>query len=176
MEILLMILMMLVVFNCAMKISLWPFWARLAFALLLGVFAYWSIDYAVMQSKTQIDSWLHREDVLQGIAIMVTVESAIGLMFCLSYLNDDGKIAAGLDRHQLMGDMHTHDFDFVILNADPVIGPVFIPRFKLDNQIDGFADRNRPDPVHGFHVDDTDSADFHQVTDLFRTGSDQAVV
>ena len=91
MEILLMMLMMLVVFNCAMKISLWPFWARLAFALLLGVFAYWSIDYAVMQSKTQIDSWLHREDVLQGIAIMVTVESAIGLMFCLSYLNDDGK-------------------------------------------------------------------------------------
>lgn len=91
MEILLMILMMLVVFNCAMKISLWPFWARLAFALLLGVFAYWSIDYAVMQSKTQIDSWLQREDVLQGIAIMVTVESAIGLMFCLTYLNDDGK-------------------------------------------------------------------------------------
>ena len=91
MEILLMMLMMLVVFNCAMKVSLWPFWARLAFALLLGVFAYWSIDYAVMQSKTQIDSWLHREDVLQGIAIMVTVESAIGLMFCLSHLNDDGK-------------------------------------------------------------------------------------
>ena len=91
MEILLMILMMLAVFNCAMKISLWPFWSRLAFALLLGAFTYWSIGYAVMQSKTQMDSWLHREDVLQGIAIMVTVESAIGLMFCLSYLNDEGK-------------------------------------------------------------------------------------
>ena len=95
MEILLMMLMMLVVFNCAMKISLWPFGARRAFALLLGVFAYWSIDYAVIQSKTQIDSWLQREDVLHGIAIMVTVESAIGLMFCLSYLNDDGKKPGG---------------------------------------------------------------------------------
>ena len=91
MEILVFILMMLIVLNCSMKTSLWTFWPRLAFALLLGAFAYWSIDYAVMQSKTQIDNWLHREDVLQGIAIIVTLESAIGMMFCFSSLNDDGK-------------------------------------------------------------------------------------
>ncbi len=91
MEILIYILMMLVVLNCAMKISLWPFWARLAFSLLLGVFAYWSIDYAVMQSKTQIDSWMHREDVLQSMAIIVTLESAIGLMYCFLCFTDDGK-------------------------------------------------------------------------------------
>ena len=91
MEILVFILMMLVVLNCAMKTSLWTFWPRLAFSLLLGAFAYWSIDYAVMQSKTQIDSWLHRADVLQGMAIIVTVESAIGVMYCFSSLNDDGK-------------------------------------------------------------------------------------
>ena len=91
MEILVFILMMLIVLNCSMKTSLWTFWPRLAFALLLGAFAYWSIDYAVMQSKTQIDNWLHREDVLQGIAIIVTLKSAIGMMFCFSSLNDDGK-------------------------------------------------------------------------------------
>ena len=91
MEILVFILMMLIVLNCSMKTSLWTFWPRLAFALLLGAFAYWSIDYAVMQSKTQIDNMLHREDVLQGIAIIVTLESAIGMMFCFSSLNDDGK-------------------------------------------------------------------------------------
>ena len=91
MEILVFILMMLVVLNCAMKTSLWTLGPRLAFALLLGAFAYWSIDYAVMQSKTQIDSWLHRADVLQGMAIIVTVESAIGVMYCFSSLNDDGK-------------------------------------------------------------------------------------
>lgn len=91
MEILIFMLMMLAVFNCAMKMSLWPFWPRLAFTLMLGIFAYWSIDYAVMQSKTQIDSWLHREVVLQGIVIMVTIESAIDLLFCFSFFNDDGK-------------------------------------------------------------------------------------
>ena len=95
MEILVFILMMLVVLNCAMKTSLWTLGPRLAFALLLGAFAYWSIDYAVMQSKTQIDNWLHREDVLQGIAIIVTLESAIGLMYCFSSLNDDGKKPRG---------------------------------------------------------------------------------
>ena len=91
MEILLYVLMMLAVLNCAMKISLWPFWARLAFTLSLGVFAYWSIDYAMVQSKTQIDGWLHREEVLQGIAIIVTMESAIGVTYCFLCLNDDGK-------------------------------------------------------------------------------------
>ena len=91
MEILVFILMMLVVLNCGMKTSLWTFLPRLAFALLLGGFSYWSIDYAEMQSKTQIDNWLHREDVLQSIAIIVTLESAIGLMYCFSCLNDDGK-------------------------------------------------------------------------------------
>ena len=91
MEMLIMMLMMLVVFNCAMKISLWPFGARLAFAVLLGAFAYWSVGHAVVQSKTQMDSWLQNEEVLQSIAVIVTMDSAIGLMYCFSYLNDDGK-------------------------------------------------------------------------------------
>ena len=91
MEILIFILMMLVVLNCAMKTSLWTFWPRVAFALLLGAFAYWSIDYAMVQSKTQIENWLHREDVLQGMAIIVTLESAIGVMYCFSCFTDDGK-------------------------------------------------------------------------------------
>ena len=91
MEILVFILMMLVVLNCAMKTSLWTFGPRLAFALLLGAFAYWSIDYAVMQSKTQIDNLLHREDVLQDMAIIVTLESAIGVMYCFSCFTDDVK-------------------------------------------------------------------------------------
>ena len=91
MEILIFILMMLVVLNCAMKTSLWTLGPRLAFALLLGAFAYWSIDYAVMQSKTQIDNWLHREDMLQDMAIIVTLESAIGVMYCFSCFTDDVK-------------------------------------------------------------------------------------
>lgn len=90
MEMLIYMLMMLVVLNCAMKMSLWTLRPRLAFILLLGAFAYWGTDYAVMQSKTQIDSWLNREAVLQGIVIMVTIESAIDMLFCFSHFNDDG--------------------------------------------------------------------------------------
>jgi len=89
MEMLFLMLMLLVVFNSAMKMSLWPLWPRLAFTLLLGAFAYWSIDYAVIQSKTQIDDWLHSETVLQGIVILVTIESAINVLFCFSRFNDE---------------------------------------------------------------------------------------
>lgn len=81
------IVMMLIVFNCAMKLSLWPFWQRLVFSLLLGAFAIWSINYAVEQSKVEIESWFHREDILKTMAIVVTIESAIGLIYCFSFLN-----------------------------------------------------------------------------------------
>ena len=91
MEILIYILLLLIVFNSAMKISLWPWWWRLVFTLLLGIFAYLSIDYAVVQSKTQIASWLHNVDILQLIAIIVTLDSAVGIVYCLSYFNNDGK-------------------------------------------------------------------------------------
>lgn len=91
MEILIYILLSLIVFNSAMKISLWPWWWRLVFTLLLGIFAYLSIDYAVVQSKTQIASWLHNVDILQFIAIIVTLDSAVGIVYCLLYFNNDGK-------------------------------------------------------------------------------------
>lgn len=84
MELIIDVLILFVVLNCAFKLSLWRWWQRLVFSVLLGGFAWWALRYAVMQSKTQIADLLQDTNALQTMAILVTIDSAVGLYFCFS--------------------------------------------------------------------------------------------
>ncbi len=81
--------MFFIVLNCAFKLSLWKMWQRFVFSGTLALFAYVSVDYAMLQSKTQIADYLQNNVVLQDIAIIVTIESAVCLAFCFSYFKID---------------------------------------------------------------------------------------
>lgn len=87
MELIIDVLILFIVLNCVFKLSLWKLWQQLLFSLLLGGFAWWSVRYAVQQSKTQIADYLQNITAVQSMAILVTIESAVGLAFCLSWLN-----------------------------------------------------------------------------------------
>lgn len=91
MELIIDVLILFIVLNCVFKLSLWRFWQRLTYSLLLGVFAWWSVRYAVLQSKTQISDFLQDISALQTVAILVTIESAVGLSFCLNRLQNGGR-------------------------------------------------------------------------------------
>lgn len=84
MDLILNVLILFIVLNCICKLSLWRLWQRMLFCLFLGGFALWSVRYAVLQSKTQIAGLLQQTSTLQIVAILVTIESAVGLAFCLS--------------------------------------------------------------------------------------------
>ena len=90
MELIIDVLVLFIVLNCVFKLSLWPLWQRLLYSLLLGAFAWWSVRYAVLQSKTQIADFLQDTSAMQTVAILVTIESAVGLSFCLNRLQDVG--------------------------------------------------------------------------------------
>ena len=90
MELIIDVLVLFIVLNCVFKLSLWPLWQRLLYSLLLGAFAWWSVRYAVLQSKTQIADFLQDTSAMQTVAILVTIESAVGLSFCLNRLQDGG--------------------------------------------------------------------------------------
>ena len=90
MEVIIDVLVILIVLNCVFKLSLWHLWQRLIYSLLLGAFAWWSVRYAVLQSKTQIADFLQDMAAMQTVAILVTIESAVGLSFCLNRLQDGG--------------------------------------------------------------------------------------
>ena len=87
MELIIDVLMLFIVLNCAFKLSLWKFWQQLLFSLLLGGFAWWSMRYAILQSKTQMADFLQNAEALQTMAILVTIDSAVGLAFGLRWLN-----------------------------------------------------------------------------------------
>ena len=91
MELIIDVLILFIVLNCMFKLSLWQLWQRLAYSVLMGAFAWWSVRYAVLQSKTQIADFLQDTSALQTVAILVTIESAVGLSFCLNRLQDGGR-------------------------------------------------------------------------------------
>lgn len=91
MELIIDVLVLFIVLNCVFKLSLWPLWQQLIYSLLLGAFAWWSVRYAVLQSKTQIADFLQDTSAMQTVAILVTIESAVGLSFCLNRLQDGGR-------------------------------------------------------------------------------------
>lgn len=80
--------MLFVAFNCAAKLSLWPWRKRFAFSAAVALFVWWSQRYAVLQSKTQLADLLQNVTALQNMAVIVTIESAVNFGFCSRWLND----------------------------------------------------------------------------------------
>lgn len=85
MEIILYVLMLFILLNCAFKLSLWQWWQRGIFSLVLGGFAFWSMKYAMLQSKTQLEDYLQNTVALQNMAIIVTIESVFCFGFAILY-------------------------------------------------------------------------------------------
>lgn len=89
MELIIDVLMLFVLLACLFKLSLWRWWQQVAYGLLLAAFAAWSVRYAVEQSKTQIADYLQNVDALQTMAILVTIESAVGIAYALAWLGGE---------------------------------------------------------------------------------------
>jgi len=88
MEIEITMLMLFVVLNCSTKISLWGWWQRFAFSAILAAVVWWSGRYAMLQSKTQMAELLRNVQILQNMAAVVTVESAVNFAFCMYRFGD----------------------------------------------------------------------------------------
>lgn len=104
MELIIDVLILFVVLNCAFKLSLWRLPWRLLFSLLIGGFAWWSMRYAILQSKTQIADFLQNTQALQTMAILVTIDSAVGLAFCLRKLNQASPQPSGNDPWRILNE------------------------------------------------------------------------
>ncbi|MBR1644685.1 MAG: hypothetical protein IJ684_04900 [Bacteroidales bacterium] len=79
------ILMLFVFLNCIFKLSLWKWWHRCVYSVLLAVGVWLSMDAASGQSKTEMAAWLQDTSVMQNVAVLVTIESVVCVMFCFSF-------------------------------------------------------------------------------------------
>lgn len=88
MELIIQILMLFIVINCILKLSFWRPWQAALFGLVCAVFIVGTYQYAIQQSKTQINDYLQNTKALQDAAVLVTIESAICFAFCFAALRE----------------------------------------------------------------------------------------
>ncbi len=88
MEMVIQILVLFIIINSLLKLSFWKWWQTVIFAAITAVFVIWAQQYAIVQSKTQLQDYLLNRRALQDMAVLVTVESAICFAFCFAMLTD----------------------------------------------------------------------------------------
>lgn len=77
------ILILLTAFNFLLKQTFWSFRAVVFVALAAVVFVVAMWPYAIEQSKTQIADWLADTALMLDMAVVLTVEVALQMAFCL---------------------------------------------------------------------------------------------
>ncbi|MCD8164871.1 MAG: hypothetical protein LUE93_01280 [Bacteroides sp.] len=88
MELVIQILMLFILINTVLKLSFWKLWQVAIFSLLCGGFIIWACQYAILQSKTQLEDYLTNTKIMQDSAVLITAESAICFAFCFAALRN----------------------------------------------------------------------------------------
>jgi hypothetical protein len=78
------ILAALIFTNAVIKLSFWRWWQQALFGLACGAFVVAIYPSAIGQSKTQIAAYLSDRSMMQDMAVLLTVEAVVCLMFCFT--------------------------------------------------------------------------------------------
>ena len=85
---LIVLLIIFIFFNTLLKLSFWRLWQVALWTGVLVAFLWGSYDFASEQSQTTLSQWLASPKILSNMAVLVTIESAIGLLFAFIALRD----------------------------------------------------------------------------------------
>lgn len=77
------ILIFLAVFNFLLKLTFWKWRAAVIAAAVSALFVLWALEFAIEQSKTQIADWLANPALMLDTSVILTVEVALQMAFCL---------------------------------------------------------------------------------------------
>lgn len=94
METVLWVLMILVCFNYVLKQTYRKMYSVFFSAVVCALFVGWSWPYAIEQSKSQITVWLSDSELMLDIAVVLTLEVAVQMAFCLlsAHMQTSGKV------------------------------------------------------------------------------------
>ena len=88
MNILLSLLLVFIFLNSVLKLSFWKWGAVAIFTIGVGAFLWNVLDFATEQSQVTLSSLVNDPKVLSDMAVLVTIESAVGMVFCFVSLRD----------------------------------------------------------------------------------------
>lgn len=88
------VMMILVCFNYIMKQTYRKFYSVVFSAVVCALFTGSMWHYAIEQSKSQISVWLSDSALMLDVAVILTIEVAIQMAFCLlsAHINTSGKV------------------------------------------------------------------------------------
>jgi uncharacterized membrane protein YdjX (TVP38/TMEM64 family) len=78
------IVAVLIFVNVGLKMSFWRWWQALLFGLVCGGFLAATYPYAIEQTKTQMAAWMNSRELMQNLAVLVTFESIVCVLYCFS--------------------------------------------------------------------------------------------
>ncbi len=83
METVVLILMILVCFDFALKQTFRTLWSVMTMAVICALFVGLTWPYAIQQSKTQIADWLADTSLMRDIAVIMSIEVILQMAFCM---------------------------------------------------------------------------------------------
>lgn len=94
METVVIVLMILVCFNYVLKQTFRKIYSVVFSAVVCAAFVVFMWPYAIEQSKTQIADWLADTTIMLDLAVVLTLEVAIQMAFCIlaAHINTVGKV------------------------------------------------------------------------------------
>ena len=88
MQIIFNILIMFIFINMLIKLSFWKLWHTICFMVILIAYIWAIYPLATEQSQVTIQQAIESPETLSNITVLVTIESAICLIFSITYLKN----------------------------------------------------------------------------------------
>lgn len=92
METVIILIMFMVGLSFVLKLTFMRPWQMIAEVLILAIATVSTTDIAISQSKLQISEWLQTPDVMLDLAVLLTLDVALQIAFCLCMINNPVKL------------------------------------------------------------------------------------
>lgn len=102
METVIILMILLVSLSFILKLTFMRPWQMAVEAAVLALSVILSVDIAVLQSKTQITQWLQTPDLMLDVAVILTIDVALQITFCILMVNNGMSLKERIIRNILL--------------------------------------------------------------------------
>lgn len=92
METVVILIMFMVGLSFVLKLTFMRPWQMIAETVILALATVSSTEIAISQSKIQISQWLQTPDLMLDLAVLLTLDVALQIAFCLCMINEPKKL------------------------------------------------------------------------------------
>lgn len=102
METVVILIMFMVGLSFVLKLTFMRPWQMLAEVVILALATVSTTDIAISQSKIQISEWLQTPDLMLDLAVLLTLDVALQIAFCLCMISDPIKLKGRIVKNILL--------------------------------------------------------------------------